>query len=107
MVDKAGLRFGEVWYAWRMHMGYYSGYWGMGFGGPAPEWLPFFGLGLALIVLWSVFWKGLALWHSAQRKEPWWFAIMLVLNTAGILEIIYLFGVAKLKFNSLFSSTRS
>ena len=51
-----------------------------------------------LLVLWSVFWKGLALWHSARRSQPWWFVIMLVVNTVGILEIIYLFGVAKLKF---------
>ncbi len=55
-------------------------------------------------VLWSVIWKGLALWHSARRKEPWWFVIMLVVNTAGILEIIYLFFVAKHKFKELFSS---
>ncbi len=55
-----------------------------------------------LLVLWSVFWKGLALWHSARRSQPWWFVIMLVVNTVGILEIIYLFAVAKLKFRELF-----
>ncbi len=55
-------------------------------------------------VLWSVVWKGLALWHSARRKQPWWFVAFLIVNTLGILEIIYLFGVAKLKFSELFSS---
>ena len=56
-----------------------------------------------IILIWSFFWKGLALWHSARRGQPWWFVIMLFVNTAGILEIIYLFGIAKLKVNELFS----
>jgi hypothetical protein len=77
----------------------------------SPEWwmvavpmliLPFVGFVL-LLAAWSLFWKGLALWHSGRRGQPWWFVIMLVVNTAGILEIIYLFFVAKLKFKDLFS----
>lgn len=74
---------------------------GIGIG--APQWIPVFGATLLILVLWSLFWKGLALWHSARRGEPWWFFIMLLVNTAGILEIIYLFGVAKIKFDNLFS----
>ena len=56
-----------------------------------------------LVILWSIFWKGLALWHSARRNEPWWFLALLVINTLGILEIIYLFFFAKLKMHELFS----
>lgn len=59
---------------------------------------------LPLFFLWSVLWKGLALWHSGRRGQVWWFVIFLVVNTLGILEIIYLFAVAKLKFEQLFSS---
>ncbi|MDE2071131.1 MAG: hypothetical protein KGI70_00105 [Patescibacteria group bacterium] len=59
---------------------------------------------ILLVVLWSVFWKGLALWHAARRGQYWWFVIMLVVNTAGILEIIYLFAVAKLHWRDLFST---
>ncbi len=70
----------------------------------APLWLPVAGAGLLLVVLWSIFWKGLALWHSAQRGQRWWFIIMLVINTAGILEIIYLFGVAKTGMKGLFTN---
>ena len=70
-----------------------SAFWGL---------LPLVGAGLLIAMLWSFFWKGLALWHSAQRKQPWWFLILLIVNTMGILEIIYLFGVAKLKFSQLF-----
>lgn len=47
------------------------------------------------LVLWSAVWKGFALWHSARRSETWWFIALLVVNTAGILEILYLFFVAK------------
>lgn len=61
-----------------------------------------FGPALVLLLLWSIFWKGLALWHSGRRGEPWWFVILLIVNTAGILEIIYLFAVAKVKGSELF-----
>ena len=56
-----------------------------------------------VFILWSIMWKGLALWHAARRGEPWWFIALLIINTLGILEIIYLFFVAKLKFNELFT----
>jgi len=46
-----------------------------------------------LIAIWSIIWKGLALWRAAGRGNKWWFVILLVLNTVGILEIIYLFLV--------------
>ena len=72
--------------------------WGMG-GGPEWGFLPV----VALFALWGLFWKGLALWHASQRKEPWWFLVILVINTVGILEIVYLFVIAKLKFAELFS----
>ncbi len=58
---------------------------------------------IAVIVLWELFWKGLALWHAGRRNHPWWFVVLLVVNTIGILEIIYLFAVLKLKFSQLFS----
>ncbi len=61
-----------------------------------------FGPWLIILVLWSLFWKGLALWHSGRRGQPWWFVVMLIVNTIGILEIIYLFAVCKLKFSELF-----
>ena len=61
---------------------------------------------LALALLWSIFWKGLALWHSAQRGQYWWFVVLLLINTIGILEIVYLFAIAKVKFSALFSSNR-
>ncbi|MFA5945814.1 MAG: DUF5652 family protein [Patescibacteria group bacterium] len=64
------------------------------------------GIGVLVLVIWSIFWKGLALWHSARRNEPWWFVILLIVNTGGILEIIYLFAVAKLGFEQLFDTKK-
>lgn len=48
-----------------------------------------------LLIAWSLVWKGLALWRAARRGEKAWYLVLLVLNTLGILEIIYYFLVAK------------
>ena len=55
------------------------------------------GLGalFAGLIFWSIVWKGFALWIAAKEESKWWFIPMLVLNTAGILEIIYIFGFSK------------
>lgn len=55
-----------------------------------------------LLMVWTLFWKGLSMWHAADRKQPWWFVILLVVSTAGILDMIYIFGVAKLKISEVF-----
>ncbi len=49
----------------------------------------FYGIIIALAV-WSTIWKGMGLWRSARLGEMRWFIAILVLNTAGILPIIYL-----------------
>lgn len=50
-----------------------------------------------VLYLWSILWKGLALWKSANLKQRNWFVAILILNTVGILEIAYLFFFAKQK----------
>lgn len=52
---------------------------------------------IIIILIWSLIWKGLALWHSARRSQRNWFIALLILNTLGILEIIYLFVIAKVQ----------
>lgn len=49
---------------------------------------------LAILVLWSIIWKGIALWRAARNESKVWFVIMLIVNTVGILEIIYIFAIA-------------
>lgn len=58
----------------------------------------FNGTGMAVlgpIILWSGIWKGLALWRAARRGESVWYIVLLLVNTLGILEIIYYFLIAK------------
>lgn len=50
---------------------------------------------IAFAILWTLAWKGLALWRSAGLQQKWWFIAFLIINTLGILEIVYLFFVAK------------
>lgn len=74
-----------------------------GFGMGAPfYWGGGFALTFIVFMIWSLVWKGLALWHSARRGENIWFIILLIVNTLGILEIIYLFLVIKIKAADLF-----
>jgi len=57
----------------------------------------FSGIAFLILVVWSLIWKGLALWKSAQRKEKTWFVALLIINTVGILEILYLYVFSKEK----------
>jgi hypothetical protein len=52
---------------------------------------------LIVIMIWSIIWKGIALWKSARNNSPVWFVILLLCNTAGILEILYIFVFSKLE----------
>lgn len=46
---------------------------------------------IGAVMLWSLFWKGLALYRSARRNDKGWFIALLFLNTLGILDIAYLY----------------
>lgn len=50
-----------------------------------PIWL------ITVVLIWSLVWKGFALWKSARKDSLPWFLVILIVNTAGILEILYLF----------------
>lgn len=60
-----------------------------------PAWLIAAPIVLAILLVWSMIWKGIALWKSARLSQKWWFVILLIVNTFGILEIIYIFLIAK------------
>jgi len=51
---------------------------------------------VALVTLvWLLPWKGVALWKAARNRHLKWFIAILVLNTLAILDIFYIFVVAK------------
>jgi len=41
-------------------------------------------------LIWSGVWKAIALWKSARHNQLVWFVVLCIVNTLGILEIIYL-----------------
>ncbi|MCX6702047.1 MAG: DUF5652 family protein [Candidatus Zambryskibacteria bacterium] len=63
-----------------------------------PQVLPYLKMApwvLAILLVWSLIWKGLALWKAARLSNKWWFIIFLLVNTLGLLEIIYIYFIAK------------
>ena len=66
-----------------------SGFYGLPF--PMAGWW-FFPL-----IVWSAVGKGIALWRAVRSNHLGWFVAIFLLNTVGILEIIYLVAFAKKK----------
>ncbi|OGY41793.1 MAG: hypothetical protein A2Y67_04085 [Candidatus Buchananbacteria bacterium RBG_13_39_9] len=52
---------------------------------------------IILLALWTIPWKGMALWKSARKSDKWWFIALLIINTLGILEILYIYIFSKKK----------
>ncbi len=48
--------------------------------------LPF----LIVAAVWTIVLKGFALWYSARGSQKGWFIALLIVNTLGILELVYL-----------------
>ncbi len=58
-------------------------------------------IGLVLLVVlgvvWTLIWKTQAMWRAAKVGSKTWFVILLVVNTLGILDILYLYVISKPK----------
>ncbi|MFI5241307.1 MAG: DUF5652 family protein [Microgenomates group bacterium] len=54
-----------------------------------------FGILLIPLMIWALVWKGMALWKSAQKGDKVWFVVLLVVNTLGILDILYIYLFSK------------
>ena len=50
---------------------------------------------VAALLIWSIIWKAVALWKAARNSSLAWYLILLIVNTLGILEIIYIYGFSK------------
>ena len=55
---------------------------------------------LFVLLLWTLPWKGYALWKAARLRDRWWFLALLVVNTAAVLEILYIFSWSERKKKS-------
>jgi hypothetical protein len=74
--------YGQTYSSWAMPLG---ASWFAGIG-----WIFF-----TLLIVWSVAWKGLALWRAAHKESKIWFVVLLLVNTVGILDILYLYVFSK------------
>lgn len=50
------------------------------------------------ILVWTMAWKAVAAWKAARKGHLIWFIAFFVVNTMGILPIIYIFIFQKMKF---------
>jgi hypothetical protein len=46
---------------------------------------------ILLALLWTLPWKGVALWKAARNLHKAWFVVLFVVNTLAVLEILYIF----------------
>ncbi len=63
-------------------------------------------LALILIILWVLPWKGYALWTAAKHSHRGWFIALLILNTFAILDIFYIFYIAKKRLSDIKHAVR-
>lgn len=58
-------------------------------------WMNQYAVYMIPLIFWVFFWKGFALWTAVKLNQKKWFIALLLINTFGILEIFYLFYIAK------------
>jgi len=46
-----------------------------------------------IFIIWVLFWKIYSVWFAVKNNNKIWFVILLVFNTFGILDIIYVFWI--------------
>jgi methionyl-tRNA synthetase len=58
-----------------------------------------------VLIIWTTFWKAKALWRSAKNNQVYIFILLMLVNTLGVLEIVYLrFFQKNMKYYILFNS---
>jgi hypothetical protein len=58
----------------------------------APAWC---GSLVLVAVIWTMVWKAMAMWRAGKKGSKVWFVILLVVNTLGILDILYIYVFSK------------
>lgn len=51
---------------------------------------PLFPFVFSILIVWAFVWKAIALWHAGRNGQRIWFVALLLVNTLGVLEILYL-----------------
>ena len=50
---------------------------------------------IIIAILWALPWKSCALWRAAINKQKTWFISLIIIQSIGILPILYLFYFQK------------
>ena len=45
---------------------------------------------LIVVLIWSLTWKGIAMWRAARNNQKKWFIAILIINLFGLVEVLYL-----------------
>jgi hypothetical protein len=52
---------------------------------------------IIVLAIWEIVWKGVALYKSARNRQHYWYVALLIINTVGILPILYILFFQKNK----------
>lgn len=52
---------------------------------------------LVIITIWDTIWKLIALWKASRNNSITWFIILFLVNSVGILPIVYIYFFSKKK----------
>jgi len=61
----------------------------------------------AIILIWELIWKILAMWKAAKKDSIIWFIVLALVNTVGILPILYIFWFSEIKKNKKVSAKQA
>lgn len=50
---------------------------------------------IIISLVWSLPWKGVALWKASRLSHKRWFMVLLIINSFAILEIYYIYFIAR------------
>ena len=50
---------------------------------------------IVLVVIWDAVWKLIAMWKSARGGQKVWFIFLAIINSVGILPLIYILWFQK------------
>lgn len=52
---------------------------------------------LVVLGVWELVWKALALWRAARLHQKAWYIVILIINSVGVIPIVYLLVSKKTK----------
>ena len=68
---------------------------------------PFNSLLVLVLAIWTIPWKLYSVWLAVKNDHKGWFVALILLNTIGILEIFYIFKIAKKSWSEVETDFKS